>query len=101
MTISINEKQLNDFLSMQWDKAMAYLKTRFASLRNEEMEDIIIDSMTALAENVRNGKYQKGVADLGTYFIAICKNQALKMVSKKTIIIPFPDNRKTNNDKDT
>lgn len=101
MTVSINEKQMNDFLSMQWDKAMAYLKTRFDSLRYEEMEDVIIDSMMALAENVRNGKYQKGAANLGTYFIAICKNQALKRVSKTPVLIPFPDNRKTNNDKDT
>ena len=102
MTVSINERQLNDFLSMQWDKGMAYLKTRFDSLRDEEMEDVIIDSMTALAENVRNGKYQKGDADLGTYFIAICRNQALKRVSggSHTTFISLIDNRRTTSDDD-
>jgi RNA polymerase sigma factor (sigma-70 family) len=102
MTVSINERQLNDFLSMQWDKGMAYLKTRFDSLRYEEMEDVIIDSMTALAENVRNGKYQKGDADLGTYFIAICRNQALKKVSRgnRPTFISLIDNRRTTSDDD-
>lgn len=102
MTVSINERQLNDFLSMQWDKGMAYLKTRFDSLRYEEMEDVIIDSMTALAENVRNGKYQKGDADLGTYFIAICRNQALKKVSggNRQTFISLIDNRRTTSDDD-
>ena len=102
MTVSINERQLNDFLSMQWDKGMAYLKTRFDSLRYEEMEDVIIDSMTALAENVRNGKYQKGDADLGTYFIAICRNQALKKVSRgnRPTFISLIDNRRITSDDD-
>ena len=102
MTVSINERQLNYFLSMQWDKGIAYLKTRFDSLRYEEMEDVIIDSMTALAENVRNGKYQKGDADLGTYFIAICRNQALKRISggNRPTFISLIDNRRTTSDDD-
>lgn len=97
MTVSINDRQLNDFLSMQWDKGMAYLMTRFGSLCYEEMEDIIIDSMTILSENVKNGKYQKQEADLGTYFIGICRIQALKRVygSKHPKIIPIDNNKKT------
>lgn len=102
MIVSINDRQLNEFLSMQWDKGMAYLKARFESLRHEEMEDVIIDSMTALAENVKNGKYQKGEADLGTYFIAICRNQALKRVAGGThpTFISLVDNRRTTVDED-
>lgn len=59
MTVSINERQLNDFLSMQWDKGMAYLKTRFDSLRYEEMEDVIIDSMTGSCRKCQKRKISK------------------------------------------
>ncbi len=83
MVVNINDKQLNEFLEREWDRGMLFLGTCFDSLSMVEREDIIQDSMIALANNVRSGKYEQQDATLHTYFIAICRNQALKRTNKK------------------
>ena len=94
MEVNINDRQFNEFLEREWDRGMLYLGVCFGSISLEEREDIIQESMIALANNIRNGKYEQQDATLHTYFIAICRNQALKRTNKTNKVVPFVDGKK-------
>lgn len=100
MEVNINDRQLNEFLEREWDRGMLYLGACFGSISMEEREDIIQESMIALANNIRNGKYEQQDATLHTYFIAICRNQALKRTNKTNKVVPFIDGQKQSDNSD-
>ena len=94
MEVNINDRQLNEFLEREWDRGMLFLGACFDSLSMVEREDIVQDSMIALANNIRSGKYEQQDATLHTYFIAICRNQALKRTSRIGTFVPLRDEKK-------
>ena len=100
MEVNINDRQLNEFLEREWDRGMLYLGACFGSISMEEREDIIQESMIALANNIRNGKYEQQDATLHTYFIAICRNQALKRTKKPNKVVPYIDGQKQSDNSD-
>ena len=71
---------LNNFISENQDRTLAYLRKRFTALDEEDLKDVYQESSMALFLNLLDGSYQQGGAGLYTYFLRICINQALKAV---------------------
>lgn len=96
MAVTINDRQLNEFLELEWDRGMSFLQMCFSSLSEDEQEDIVQDSMIIFANNIRNGKYEQQDATPHTYLMAICKNQALKRTEwhKNKKMIPINEGQK-------
>lgn len=80
---------LNNFISENQDRTLAYLRKRFSALDEEDLKDVYQESSMALFMNLLDGSYQQGGAGLYTYFLRICINQALKAVHKGSSTLPL------------
>ena len=80
---------LNNFISENQDRTLAYLRKRFTALDEEDLKDVYQESSMALFLNLLDGSYQQGGAGLYTYFLRICINQALKAVHKGSSTLPL------------
>lgn len=102
MEVIINDRQLNEFLELEWDRGMSFLQICFGSLSEDEQEDIVQDSMIIFANNIRNGKYEQQEAPLHTYLMAICRNQALKRTEwyRNKKMVPINDGQRQRTDYD-
>ena len=49
----------------------------------KDIEDIYQESLSALYQNIENGKLQELTCPFSSYFLQICNNQALKIVNKR------------------
>lgn len=93
-------ENLNKFFAENRERTLAYLRKRFTALGEEDLKEVYQNSSLALWENLVAGKYEEQEAGLNTYFLRICINQALKVVSKSGLSVPLPDNTKFGDDGD-
>lgn len=93
-------ENLNKFFAENRERTLAYLRKRFTALGEEDLKEVYQNSSLALWENLVAGKYEEQEAGLNTYFLRICINQALKVVSKSGLSVPLPDNTKFDDDGD-
>lgn len=77
-----HNKQLEQFVSLQKGKAIAYLQGKF-SISLADCEDIFQESFITLYKNNQSGKLEKLSSSLSTYFIGICRNKALEFLRGK------------------
>ena len=94
--VSLHDNDLNSFISGERGKVLSYLRKKY-TLSDDDLNDIFQDASMALFLNVRNGKLTNLTSSLGTYFMRVCINQALKFLGKHTKSIPlFNENQLTN-----
>ena len=96
--ISLQNQDLNRFLSDERGRVISYLRKQF-SVSDDDLDDIFQESSMALFLNVRDGKLSTLTSSLGTYFMKVCINQTLKFLGKNSRTKPlFDDRRITNSD---
>ena len=96
--ISLQNQDLNRFLSDERGRVLSYLRKQF-SVSDDDLDDIFQESSMALFLNVRDGKLSTLTSSLGTYFMKVCINQTLKFLGKNSKTMPlFDDRRITNSD---
>ena len=96
--ISLQNQDLNRFLSDERGRVLSYLRKQF-SVSDDDLDDIFQESSMALFLNVRDGKLSTLTSSLGTYFMKVCINQTLKFLGKNSKTKPlFDDRRITNSD---
>ena len=96
--ISLQNQDLNRFLSDERGRVLSYLRKQF-SVSDDDLNDIFQESSMALFLNVRDGKLSTLTSSLGTYFMKVCINQTLKFLGKNSKTKPlFDDRRITNSD---
>ncbi len=96
--ISLQNIELNRFISDEKNKVFAYLRKTF-SVSDDDLSDIYQESSVALFMNIRDGKLTNLTSSLSTYFLRVCINQTLKFLGKQKKVVPlFDDNRLTNKD---
>ena len=96
--ITIDNIELNRFISDERGKVVSYLRKTF-SVSDDDLNDIYQESSTALFLNIRDGKLSNLTSSLSTYFLRVCINQTLKFIGKKQKVEPlFNDNTLTNKD---
>lgn len=74
------------------------MKRHFSVFAKEDIEDIVQGASMILYRNIVDGKYQEREdVTLATYFLSICRNQALNALTwkKKIVIDPCGDNLPT------
>ncbi len=85
-----NEINLEKFINDCGDKAFRTLRKKFYYLSIGELCEVLQRSYEALINNLKDNKYDKSSgASLSTYFIAICKNQAKKILEQKYQFVHF------------
>lgn len=84
-----DNKVLEQFASVQKEKAIAYLQGQF-SLPIEDCEDIFQESFITLYNNIQNGKLEKLTSSMSTYFMGICKNKAYEFMRAKGKMVSTP-----------
>ena len=94
--VSLNNQELNSFLSSEKGKVLSYLRNRF-SIADDDLDDIFQEASTALFLNVRDGKLTILTGSLGTYFMKVCINQTLKFIGKKSKVMPLIDEDRVSN----
>ena len=96
--ITIDNIELNRFISDEQGKVLSYLRKTF-SVSDDDLNDIYQESSTALFLNIRDGKLSNLTSSLSTYFLRVCINQKLKFIGKRQKVVPlFNDNTLTNKD---
>lgn len=96
--ITIDNIELNRFISDEQGKVLSYLRKTF-SVSDDDLNDIYQESSTALFLNIRDGKLSNLTSSLSTYFLRVCINQTLKFIGKRQKVVPlFNDNTLTNKD---
>lgn len=94
--IPLHDKELNSFISGEKGKVLSFLRNRY-SVSDDDLDDIFQEASMALFNNIRGGKLTKLTSSLGSYFMSICNNQALKFIGKQKKEISFDDRKKLNN----
>ena len=89
MVVPFPSKEFDRFITESREKTLAFLRKRYTSLSQEDLEDVYQESSVALYENLKSGRYEEQNAGLYTYFLRICINQALKMVGKNVPTVPL------------
>lgn len=96
--ITIDNVELNRFISDEQGKVLSYLRKTF-SVSDDDLNDIYQESSTALYMNIRDGKLSNLTSSLSTYFLRVCINQTLKFIGKRQKVVPlFNDSTITNKD---
>jgi RNA polymerase sigma factor (sigma-70 family) len=80
--------ELNKFFIEEKPKAAAFIK-QMITARDDEVDDIYQEAALALYNNIHAGKLQALTCALSTYFLSICRNQALKFISQKSNTVPI------------
>ena len=94
--ISLQNQDLNSFLSDERGRVLSYLRKQF-SVSDDDLDDIFQESSMALFLNVRDGKLSTLTSSLGTYFMKVCINQTLKFLGKNSKTMPLFDDRRITN----
>lgn len=110
--IPLQSIKLNRFIADNRCKVLACLRKRF-SLSDDDFNDVFQNSSIALFLNIRDGKLKELPTDiklenksskpkpndrLFPYFLGICINQTLKLISKHKKNVPLFDDSKLTND---
>ena len=96
--ISLQNIELNRFISDEKNKVFAYLRKTFP-VSDDDLSDIYQESSVALFMNIRDGKLTNLTSSLSTYFLRVCINQTLKFMGKQKKVVPlFDESRLTNKD---
>jgi RNA polymerase sigma factor (sigma-70 family) len=94
--ISLHSQDLNRFISGEKGRVQAYLRKNY-SLSDDDLDDIFQEASMALYLNIREGKLSTLSSSLGTYFMKVCINQALKFLGKSSKTIPLIDENRISN----
>lgn len=94
--ISLENQDLNRFISGEKGKIKTYLRKNY-SLSDDDLDDIFQEASMALFLNIRDGKLSSLTSTLGTYFMKVCINQALKFIGKKSKVMPLIDENRISN----
>lgn len=86
--VSLNNQELNSFLSGEKGKVLSYLRNRF-TIADDDLDDIFQEASTALFLNVCDGKLTSLTGSLGTYFMKVCIYQTLKFLGKHQKSVPL------------
>ncbi len=89
-TVSLQEQDLNRFISNEKEKVQNYLRKNY-SISEDDFEDIFQEASLALFLNIRDGKLSCLTGSLGTYFMKVCINQTLKFLGKRNKMMPLID----------
>lgn len=84
----IKDKELSHFISVEKRRVLSYLRKKF-SISDDDLDDIFQEASMALFMNVREGKLTSLSSSLGTYFMKVCINQALKFLGKRDKSVPL------------
>ena len=94
--ISLQSQDLNNFISGEKGKIQTYLRKNY-SVSDDDINDIYQEASIALYKNIRDGKLSSLTSSLGTYFMKVCINQALKFIGKKSKVLPLIDENRISN----
>lgn len=94
--ISLQDQDLNRFISGEKGKIQTYLRRNY-SVSDDDIDDIFQEASMALFLNLRDGKLSCLTSSLGTYFMKVCINQALKFIGKKSKVMPLIDENRISN----
>ena len=75
---------------------MTYLRKNY-SVSEDDLEDIYQEASKAIYLNVKEGKLACLTSSLGTYFMKICINQTLKVLSKSNKVVSLLDESRITN----
>ena len=84
MTVQLptfSERELGNFASNEWRKALAFLHKQFG-LSEDECKDIFQEAFVTLHKNNLSGKLDNMTSSLTTYFYGICRNKAYETMRK-------------------
>ena len=93
-------EQFNRFISENREGTLAYLRKKYTVLSDEKLKDIYQDSSIALFQNILLGRYEKQEANLYTYFLKICINQANTAVNQLPPTMPLNEEVKVGEEDD-
>jgi len=94
--ISLQNQDLNSFISGEKGKIQTYLRKNY-SVSDDDIDDIFQEASMALFLNLRDGKLSSLTSSLGTYFMKVCINQTLKFIGKKSKVMPLIDENNISN----
>lgn len=94
--IPLTEREWNSFISRERGKVMTYLRKNY-SVSEDDLEDIYQEASKAIYLNVKEGKLTSLTSSLGTYFMKVCINQTLKVLSKSNKVVPLLDESRITN----
>ena len=94
--VSINNLELNRFISGEKGRVQAYLRKNY-SVSDDDLDDIYQEASVALFLNIREGKLSALTSSLGTYFMKVCINQTKKFLGKSSRAIPLVDENRISN----
>ena len=94
--IPLTEREWNSFISGERGKVMTYLRKNY-SVSEDDLEDIYQEASKAIYLNVKEGKLACLTSSLGTYFMKICINQTLKVLSKSNKVVSLLDESRITN----
>lgn len=93
MTVQLptfSERELGNFASNEWRKALAFLHKQFG-LSEEECKDVFQEAFVTLHKNNLSGKLDNMTSSLTTYFYGICRNKAYEAVRKNKNSVQVED----------
>ena len=94
--ITLQNQDLNHFISGEKGKIQTYLRKNY-SVSDDDIDDIFQEASMALFLNIRDGKLSSLTSSLGTYFMKVCINQTLKLIGKKSKVMPLIDESRISN----
>lgn len=75
--------KFNKFISENRERTLFYLKSKYSELSEDDIEDVYQESSLALYKNIETNKLTELSSSLYTYFLKICINQSMKVISKQ------------------
>ncbi len=75
--------KFNKFISDNRERTLFFLKSKYSELSEDDIKDVYQESSLALYKNIETNKLSELSSSLYTYFLKICINQSMKMISKQ------------------
>lgn len=75
--------KFNKFISDNRERTLFFLKSKYSELSEDDIEDVYQESSLALYKNIETNKLSELSSSLYTYFLKICINQSMKVISKQ------------------
>lgn len=82
----ITNSELNKFLNDNRERSMLFLRQHYTKIPIDDIEDIYQESSIALFQKIQQGDLNNLSTSLYTYFLAICKNQALTFIRNNKFV---------------
>jgi len=75
--------KFNKFISDNRERTLFFLKSKYSELSEDDIKDVYQESSLALYKNIETNKLSELSSSLYTYFLKICINQSMKVISKQ------------------